>query len=149
MILTHFNFYKGGPTLGDRGWNIDELEELDAWHGRPMGDSDNVWSMRFPGGIFVSCPRVITGDEAGICRCAWLLMDDDSAITDADTTGDRTSARLARVEASVFALQPMLHPETNNLVGFYPPSLGSLRCDILTKIGELENVSKLDELMTL
>ena len=137
---------KGGSTLGDRGWNMDELEEHDAWHGRPMGDTDNVWSMRFPGGIFVSCPRVITGNQAGLCRCAWLALDDTLDKGDVRDTGH---SRLVRVEASVFALQPIVHPDTNDLVGFQPPSLGSLRCDILTKIGELDNVSKLDELMAL
>jgi hypothetical protein len=131
--------------LGDRGWNIEELEDLDAWHGRPMGDSDNVWSMRFPGGISVSCPRVITGDEAGICRMAWLLMDEDEN----SNTTMMGNSRLARVEASIFALQPLIDPKTNNLVGFHPPSLGSLRCDVLTNVGELENASRLDELMAL
>jgi len=31
--------------------------------------------------------------------------------------------------------------DDDSLVGFYPPSLGSMRCDVLKKIGELENAS--------
>jgi len=172
-----------------------------------MGDSDNVWSMRFPGGMYVSCPRVITGDEVGIFRCAWLLLEEDGEPTsssvkslgqetnipsrkymdsilsessigrpleeDDDNNGDLSmdtensststdnifkkkkktdiacTSNLARVEASVFALQPLVNPDTNEVVGFQPPSLGSLRCDVLTNIGELENASRLSELMTL
>ena len=45
-----------------------------------------------------------------------------------------------RVEAGCLALQPMLL-EDDELVGFHPPSLTSLRCDVLKKMGELENVS--------
>lgn len=72
-------------------------------------------------------PRVVKDGEAGICRLAWLPTDDV----------------LLRVEASVLALEPMLL-EDESLVGFHPPSLGSLRCDVMQKLGELENASILD-----
>jgi hypothetical protein len=41
------------------------------------------------------------------------------------------------VEAGVLALQPML-VEDDMMVGFEPPSLASLRCDVLKKVGDLE-----------
>jgi len=33
------------------------------------------------------------------------------------------------------------------MVGFYPPSLGSLRCDVMKKQGELDDASQLKRLM--
>ena len=115
-----------GPTSGNRGWAIEKMEEVDAWHGRPTGDSTNVWNLRLPGGVLLQVPRVIVHGEAGICRVAWLPQDDT----------------LLRLEAGVLALEPMTM-EDDTMVGFYPPSLGSLRCDVMKKIGELENVSML------
>lgn len=124
-----------GPSTGDRGWSIEEMEEADAWHGRPRGDGAGVWSMRLPG-ILIQCPRVIVNEEAGICRLAWLPEDD----TD--------NAKLLRVEASVLALEPIIDDDDENImVGFYPPSLGSLRCDTMEKLGELEDASQLQRLM--
>lgn len=130
-----------GPQNGDRGWQIDELDEVDAWHGRPAGDDNNVWSMRLPGGILLQCPRVITSDRQALCRLAWLPEDEGEIGTEAD--GD--PAKLLRVEASVLALEPVVDEE-NNIMRFNPPSLGSLRCDVLQKVGELENVSILEKL---
>jgi hypothetical protein len=51
-----------------------------------------------------------------------------------------TEDALLRVEASVVALEPMVMDD-ETMVGFYPPSLGSLRCDVMRKLGELEEVS--------
>mmetsp|Transcript_32639 Transcript_32639/g.54685 ORF Transcript_32639/g.54685 Transcript_32639/m.54685 type:complete len:112 (-) Transcript_32639:37-372(-) len=45
---------------------------------------------------------------------------------------------LLRVEAGITALQPMLMDD-DSLVGFEPPTLTSLRCDMLKKVGELDN----------
>lgn len=91
--------------------------------------------MRLPG-ILIQCPRVIVNEEAGICRLAWLPEDD----TD--------NAKLLRVEASVLALEPIIDDDDENImVGFYPPSLGSLRCDTMEKLGELEDASQLQRLM--
>jgi hypothetical protein len=115
-----------GPKTSNREWAIEEMEEHDAWHGRPTGDGMNVWNLRLSGGILLQCPRFVTNGEAGLCRLAWLPNDDT----------------LLRVEASVLALQPMLL-EDDSLVGFYPPSLGSLRCDAMKNLGELENTSML------
>jgi len=58
------------------------------------------------------------------------------------TVGDGNTAKLLRVEASVSALEPIISDDDENMmIGFYPPTLGSLRTDILEKIGELEGVS--------
>ena len=32
-----------GAQTGDRGWAIEDMEEGDAWHGRPTGDTSDVW----------------------------------------------------------------------------------------------------------
>lgn len=96
----------------------------------------DVWSMRLPGGILMQCPRVIVGGEAGICRLAWLPEQDDD------------NAKLLRIEASVLALEPILDEDDESMmVGFYPPRLGSLRCDVMKKLGELEDASTLKRLM--
>lgn len=134
-----------GPQTGDRGWEIQDMDEADAWHGRPTGDTSDVWAMRLPGGILLQAPRVITSGMAGLCRLAWLPEDDGEVGTEAD--GD--PAKLLRVEASVMALEPVIDEENDVMVGFYPPSLGSLRCDVLMKVGELEDASVLDKLMSM
>jgi len=109
-----------GPSTGDRGWAIEELEDEDAWQGISTVER---WNLRLPGGIFVQAPRVITSGFAELCRLAWL-PDDET---------------LLRVEAGCLALQPMIL-EDDSLVGFYPPSLASLRCDVLKKQGELDQI---------
>lgn len=127
-----------GPQTGDRGWAIEEIDEADAWHGRPMGDSSSVWSLRLPGGVLIQCPRVVIGGVSGLCRLAWLPEDDgeDGTITDGN------KAKLLRVEASVMALEPIVSDDDEDMmVGFHPPSLGSLRCDMLEKVGELEGAT--------
>lgn len=134
-----------GAQTGDRGWSIEDLEEGDAWHGRPTGDTSDVWAMRLPGGILVQCPRVITTGRAGLCRIAWLPEDDAPEGSEFD--GD--TAKLLRVEASVIALEPVIDEENDVMIGFYPPELGSLRCDVLQKFGELENTSMLKQLKSL
>lgn len=110
-----------GQQTGDKGWAIDELEETDSWHGITPVD---CWNLRLPGGIHLQAPRVITGDTTGICRLAWLPTDET----------------LLRVEAGVSALQPMVIND-DDMVGFHPPSLTSIRCDMMSKTGELENAT--------
>eukprot|EP00804_Cyclotella_cryptica_P002839 CCRYP_009371-RA/>CCRYP_009371-RA protein AED:0.00 eAED:0.00 QI:624/-1/1/1/-1/1/1/86/310 len=127
-----------GPQTGDRGWAIEEIEEADAWHGRPMGDTSGVWSLRLPGGLLIQCPRVVIGGVSGLCRLAWMPEDDGEVGTSTD--GNR--AKLLRLEASVMALEPIISDDDEDMmVGFYPPTLGSLRCDILEKVGELDGAS--------
>ncbi|KAG7342612.1 hypothetical protein IV203_017857 [Nitzschia inconspicua] len=113
-----------GPQTGNRGWSIDEIEETDAWHGiTPV----ECWNLRL-GSIHMQAPKVITPDSVGICRLAWL-PDDDT---------------LLRVEAGVSALQQPLpladddDDDNNDMIGFEPPRLTSLRCDMLQKTGELD-----------
>jgi hypothetical protein len=123
-----FNWYKKwagtswtwGPNAGNKGWAIENLEEEDSWQGISTVER---WNLRLPGGIFVQAPRVITDMQAELCRLAWL-PDDET---------------LLRVEAGCLALQPMVM-EDDQLVGFYPPTLASLRCDMLKKMGELDQV---------
>jgi len=110
-----------GPQAGNRGWEITEMEETDAWHGITPVEQ---WNLRM-GPVHVQCPRVITDANVGLCRLAWL-PDDET---------------LLRVEAGVQALQPMI-VEDDMMVGFEPPALTSLRCDMMKKVGELENASK-------
>jgi hypothetical protein len=110
-----------GPQTGNRGWEITEMEETDAWHGITPVEQ---WNLRM-GPIHVQCPRVITDVNVGVCRIAWL-PDDET---------------LLRVEAGVQALQPMV-VDNDMMVGFEPPTLSSLRCDMMKRTGELENVPK-------
>lgn len=107
-----------GPMTGNRGWSLEELDAGDDWHGYAP---PHAWNLRLPGGIFLQAPRVITGGEVGLCRVAWLPNDDT----------------LLRVEAGVTALQPTF-ADDDRLVGFEPPSLSSLRCDVLSNAGDLE-----------
>jgi hypothetical protein len=103
-----------------------------------MGDSSSVWSLRLPGGVLIQCPRVVVGGVSGLCRLAWLPEDDGEE----GTITDGNNAKLLRVEASVMALEPIISDiDENMMVGFYPPSLGSLRCDMLEKVGELEGAT--------
>jgi len=111
-----------GPQSGNRGWAVDELEETDAWQGITPVD---CWNLRLPGGVHLQAPKIITDATVGICRLAWL-PDDET---------------LLRVEAGVSALQPMFLDD-ESMIGFEPPSLTSLRCDMLEKVGELENVPR-------
>ena len=134
-----------GEQTGDRGWAVDDLDEADAWHGRPTGDTSDVWAMRLPGGILLQCPRVITTGRAGLCRLAWLPEDDAPV----GSASDGDTAKLLRVEASVMALEPVIDEENDVMLGFYPPELGSLRCDVLAKYGELEDVSIMDKLKSM
>lgn len=86
----------------------------------------------------IQCPRVVVGGVSGLCRLAWLPEDDGEV----GTNMDGNKAKLLRVEASVMALEPIISEDDEDMmVGFYPPSLGSLRCDMLEKVGELEGAS--------
>jgi len=127
-----------GPTTGDRGWSVEELDEADSWHGRARGDVGNVWSLRLGGGVLIQCPSVIVGGESGLCRLAWLPEEEGEP----GTASDGNQPKLLRIEANVMALEPVVSEDDDELmVAFHPPSLGSLRCDALSKTGELENAS--------
>lgn len=110
-----------GVQSGNRGWQLEELGDEDSWHGSAPTE---LWNLRFPqGGIFVQAPRVVT--NTNICdqfRIAWLPNDDT----------------LLRLDAGIVALNPMASDDSDAFVGFEPPSLVSYRCDILTKVGDLE-----------
>ena len=72
-------------------------------------------------------PRMITPDATGLLRVAWMPNDEV----------------LLRAEAGVLALQPMELSEDEDIdestvFAFEPPSLASLRCDVLRKTGDLE-----------
>lgn len=112
-----------GLQTGDRGWAVDILDETDSWHGITPVD---CWNLRLPGGIHLQAPLVITSNTVGICRVAWLPTDDV----------------LLRVEGGISALQPMVLEEDddNEMIGFYPPNLTSMRCDMLKRSGELVDV---------
>jgi hypothetical protein len=67
-------------------------------------------------------------------------MPEDDGIV--GTVEDGNKAKLLRIEASVIALEPIISDDNDDMmIGFYPPTLGSLRTDILEKIGELEGAS--------
>jgi hypothetical protein len=108
-----------GPQTGNKGWSIEELEEMDSWQGSAPVE---LWNLRLPGGLMVQAPRVISGDQAGVFRLAWLP----------------SSEVLLRAEAGVTALKPLYNEEDDTLVGFEPPCLASVRCDIMDKVGDLE-----------
>ena len=113
-----------GPSSGNRGWAIETLEDGDDWHGSSPVEQ---WNMRLPGGLFLQSPRMISPDATGLLRMAWLPNDEV----------------LLRVETGVLALQPMELKEDEDIeestvFAFEPPSLASLRCDVLRKTGDLE-----------
>jgi hypothetical protein len=115
-----------GPQAGNQGWMLEEMEEVDAWHGRPTGDGPNVWALRLPGGILLQTPRIVSQGDVGICRLAWMP----------------NTNTLLRLEAGIVALEPMLTDIDHDMVGFHPPSLVSYRCDTLKKVGELDDVAR-------
>ena len=129
-----------GPQSGDRGWHIEEMDDADSWHGRPTGDNENVWNLRLPG-ILLQCPRVLLPNQVDFCRLAWLPVDESEE--------DNVDAKLLRVEAAVVALEPVIDEEEDLLIGFMPPKLTNLRCDVMIKTGELENASMLEQLKKL
>lgn len=110
-----------GPQRGNQGWSVEDLDETDAWQGITPID---CWNLRL-GSIHMQAPRVVTDATVGICRLAWLPTDD----------------KLLRVEAGVSALQPMTLDD-EMMIGFEPPSLTSLRCDMFSKVGELDDPSR-------
>lgn len=131
-----------GELRGEEEWHVEEMEEADAWHGRPTGDTLNVWSMRLPGGILIQCPRFIASTvndddtpslrlsaAAEPMRLAWLPNDDT----------------LLRLEASVFAMdQAMVDDTDGEIIGFLPPRLAFLRTDQMVNVGELVGTSLLE-----
>jgi len=96
-----------------------------------------VWSLRLLGNrVLVQAPRIVYPNEVDLCRLAWMVEEKE------DTW------KLLRIEGGVWALEPILESMEGGddaLVGFHPPRLGSLRCDVLQKIGELENASIFDK----
>uniref|UniRef100_A0A6U5EFV8 Uncharacterized protein n=1 Tax=Corethron hystrix TaxID=216773 RepID=A0A6U5EFV8_9STRA len=122
-----------GPTSGDRGWSVEEMEEADAWHGRARGDIEGIWSMRLGGGVLVQVPKVIVGGQPELFRLAWLPEE----------------GRLSRIEAGVTALGEVDDVEDDGAVRFAPPQLTSLRTDVFKMAGELEGVSKMEFLRNL
>ena len=107
-----------GPQQGNRGWSVTDLEEHDSWHG---ASPPQAWNMRLPGGCFVQAPRIVSSQETALLRLAWLPTPD----------------MLLRLEAGVSALQPDMLLQDDSLEGFEPPSLVSLRCDVLKNTGDL------------
>jgi hypothetical protein len=113
-----------GPSAGNRGWKLEQLEEGDDWHGSSPVE---MWNLRLPGGLFLQSPRMITPDNTGLLRVAWMPNDNV----------------LVRAEAGVLGLQPLdlkdeEDLEESTVFAFEPPTLASLRCDVLQKIGDLE-----------
>lgn len=108
-----------GPEAGNRGWQILELEVADSWHGQAPVE---LWQLRLGGGVFLQSPRVITPNESAMLRLAWLPTPD----------------LLLRIEVGVLALQEIFDDEEEAVVGISPPSLASLRVDVLQKLGDLE-----------
>ena len=107
-----------GAQSGNQGWFLEELEETDAWHG---ANPPEFWNLRLPGGIFLQTDRIISELGVGLVRLAWM--------PDTET--------LLRVEGGMLALQPMAI-EDDEVEVLAPPSLVSLRCDMLQKVGDLE-----------
>jgi hypothetical protein len=102
-----------GPQSGDRGWQLDQVELEDQWHGNnPVGR----WNWRTKS-VYVQLPKLVTSDETALFRMAWLADPD----------------HLLRIEAGVLALQPIFDDGSSDaaLVGLEPPKLVSLRCDTL------------------
>merc|ERR1711862_262729 len=138
-----------GPTKSNRLWFINELEEIDAWHERPTGDNPNVWSLRLLGNhLLIQCPRIINGDDMGLFRIAWLYPNEEEEQDDDDNKEiykqekQEKEWNLLRIEAGIWALERMENNEMINddsVVSFYPPRLGSLRCDVLQNILSNDN----------
>jgi hypothetical protein len=108
-----------GPQMGDRGWQIDRLEADDRWHGSTPVE---YWNWK-TGSASLSFPKLIVADDTAsapattLFRMAWLPDPD----------------HLLRIEAGIVALQPVWGEEEDEeaVVGFDPPKLVSLRCDML------------------
>jgi len=116
-----------GPEAGNRGWSIEELEQEDAWQANMPVE---LWNLRLPGGLFVQTPRVIRAESVGLLRLAWMP----------------TTETLLRLETGVLALQPVAVQDEDVEI-LAPPTLASLRCDVLQKIGDLEGVPSFVEQM--
>jgi len=118
-----------GPEAGNRGWSLEELEEGDSWQANMPVE---LWNLRLPGGLFIQTPRVIRAEEVGLLRLAWLP----------------TTETLLRLETGVLALQPMpVLSDEDDFEVLAPPSLASLRCDVLRKVGDLEGAPSFVEQM--
>eukprot|EP00802_Teleaulax_amphioxeia_P018984 Tamp_19199.p1 GENE.Tamp_19199~~Tamp_19199.p1 ORF type:complete len:419 (+),score=53.80 Tamp_19199:25-1257(+) len=116
-----------GKTQGVQAWSVDELQEVDAWHGRPRGDDPNVWTLRLPGGILIQVPTLVRGGEIETFRAAWLCMDE----------------KLMRIEARIMALQNS-EELADGSVRILPPSLLFAQVDDFDRRGALPNVGQLD-----
>ena len=87
-----------GKTQGVQAWSVAELEEVDAWHGRPRGDDPNVYTLRLPGGILLQVPTLVRAGEIETFRVAWLPVDGKLRRLDAKVT---RAAVLAKSSARV------------------------------------------------
>lgn len=117
-----------GPTTSNRGWFIEQLDEVDQWHTRPTGDTPNVWSLRLLGNrLLINCPKILLSGQMELFRCAWLTDQEDLNISQDDHKWN-----LLRIEACVTALE-QIPSDDPQMVAFYPPTLGSLRCDVFTE----------------
>jgi len=117
-----------GPEAGNRGWSLEELGQDDAWQANMPVE---LWNLRLPGGLFVQTPRVIQAAQTGLLRMAWMPRPET----------------LLRLEVGVLALQPVPVPNDEEVEILAPPSLASLRCDVLQKVGDLEGMPSFVEQM--
>jgi len=116
-----------GKSQGVQAWEVQELEEVDAWHGRPRGDDPNVWTLRLPGGILIQVPTLVRAGEIETFRVAWLPE----------------NAKLRRIEARVVALQSS-EELADGSVRILPPSLVFSQADDFDRLGALPDVGQLD-----
>lgn len=116
-----------GITQGVKAWTVKELEEVDAWQGRPRGDDPNVWTLRLPGGILIQVPTLVRAGEIETFRLAWLPGD----------------SKLKRIEAKVIALQNSEELDDGS-VRILPPSLLFAHVDDFDRLGDLPDVGQLD-----
>ncbi|EKX50313.1 hypothetical protein GUITHDRAFT_85467 [Guillardia theta CCMP2712] len=112
-----------GQINGVKAWEIESLEEGDAWHGRPRGDNDNTWTLRLQGGVLLQVPQLILPGEVECLRVAWLPEDDI----------------LKRIEARVVALQQSEELNDQSVL-IEPPKLLFLRVDDLQRAGNLPEI---------
>mmetsp|Transcript_23364 Transcript_23364/g.55700 ORF Transcript_23364/g.55700 Transcript_23364/m.55700 type:complete len:428 (-) Transcript_23364:164-1447(-) len=114
-----------GKTQGEQGWAIPELEEQDAWHGRPRGDQPNVWTLRLPGGVLVQAPTLVRPGETEQLRVAWLPED----------------SVLLRADARMVALKEAdPEPEDEGVVRLLPPECIFFSVDNFQRAGDLPEV---------
>mmetsp|Transcript_36934 Transcript_36934/g.90907 ORF Transcript_36934/g.90907 Transcript_36934/m.90907 type:complete len:432 (+) Transcript_36934:72-1367(+) len=112
-----------GQENGHLLWDVPELEEADAWHGRPRGDAKDVWTLKLAGGLLLQCPVVVRGGEVETFRLAWLPSDQI----------------LRRAEARIAALEQQASDD-DGMITLSPPRLIFGRVDALERRGDLPDV---------